>query len=306
MTLPKIIIICGPTGAGKTGGAIKLAEIFSGEIINADSMQIYKYMDIGTAKPDKKELASMKHHMIDIIEPDEDFNAALYSEKAGNIANNLYKNNITPFVVGGTGLYIKALIYGMFKDASDDKIKKDLKNEMDKIGVNRMHERLMQIDPEAALKINKNDSFRILRALGVYETTGKKISEHHKKHEFKKKYFNALKIGITEERNILYERINNRADMMIKNGFIEEVESLLKRGYSENLKSMQSLGYRHICLFLQGKLSKNDALEEMKKDTRRYAKRQLTWFKKDTDTIWTTPDNLLNLTDRISRFLQEE
>ncbi|MBW1616572.1 MAG: tRNA (adenosine(37)-N6)-dimethylallyltransferase MiaA [Deltaproteobacteria bacterium] len=301
---PRIIVICGPTGIGKTTSAIKLASIFSGEIISADSMQIYKYMNIGTAKPAIEEQKAIKHHLIDILKPNQNFSAALFSKKAEKIIGELWQNKTPSFITGGTGLYIKTLIYGIFKDKKpSEATKEQIKKEAAEKGTASLYEKLKKIDPEAAVKIDPNDAYRIIRALTVFETTGKKISSHHKTHQFAEKKFEAYKIGLEIDRQTLYKKINRRVDQMIEQGFIQETKQLLKQGYSKNLKSMQSIGYKHIISFLEGELPLDKAIDTMKRDTRRYAKRQITWFKADKEIVWTSPDNILKTVPNISAFL---
>ena len=301
---PKIVVICGPTGIGKTSVAVELARHFSGQIIGADSMQVYKYMDIGTAKPTAEEQARVVHHMIDIIEPDESFDAARYAELAGTKIFELDRQKITPFVVGGTGLYIKALLHGLFNtELSDPDIRRRLKREADAHGIESLHERLGRLDPESAKRLHPNDSYRIIRALEVVETTGKPISGHHREHGFTDQPFEALKIALNMDRAVLYARINQRVDAMIAAGFLEEVKSLLARGYSADLKSMQSIGYRHVVDFIRGRLSWEACVRTLKRDHRRYAKRQLTWFGADPQTIWKAPGQMEALKLLVEKFM---
>ncbi len=305
--LPKIIVICGPTGIGKTTSAIKLAAAFSGEIVSADSMQIYKYMNIGTAKPTIEEQKAVKHHLIDIAEPNQNFNAALFSEKAGKIIYRLWQKKIPAFVTGGTGLYIKTLIYGIFKDEkSSNAVKEKIKKEAAEKGLIFLYEKFKKKDPEAAAKIDPNDSYRIIRAITVFEATGKKISSYHKTHGFADKKFTSYKIGLEINRQTLYERINRRVDKMIEQGFIQEIKDLIGKGYSKDLKSMQSIGYKHIIDFLEGEISLDKALDTIKRNTRRYAKRQMTWFKADKEIVWLAPDNILKIVPNIRAFLYPE
>jgi tRNA dimethylallyltransferase len=223
---PKIIIICGPTGIGKTAVAVDLAQYFSGQIIGADSMQVYKYMDIGTAKPTAEEQNRVAHHMIDIVEPDETFDAARYTGLARAKIFDLNQHNITPFVVGGTGLYIKALLYGLFNaEVSDPDVRRRLKEEAAVHGSEYLHARLGRLDPESARRLHTHDTYRILRALEVVETTGKPISRHHQEHGFLEQPFRSLKIGLNMDRTDLYEGINARVDAMISAGFVDEVTS---------------------------------------------------------------------------------
>jgi len=303
---PKIIIICGPTGIGKTTVAIDLAQHLGGQIIGADSMQVYKYMDIGTAKPTAEEQARVAHHMVDIVEPDESFDAAQYAERARTKIIELDQQHITPFVVGGTGLYIKALLYGLFDEkVSDPEVRDRLKAEADARGIQCLYERLSRLDPATANRLHPNDTYRILRALEIVEATGQAISKHHKKHGFLDQPFESLKIGLNLDRTLLYERINRRVDAMISAGFLDEVKDLLARGYSANLKPMQSIGYRHMVDYIEGRLSWAECVRTMKRDHRRYAKRQLTWFGADSEIIWKAPGQVEELKLSVENFMSE-
>lgn len=303
---PKVIVICGPTALGKTSTAIHLAKHFDGEIIGADSMQIYRYMDIGTAKPTMDEQALVKHHMIDFIDPDEHFDARKYAILAREKVMELCGQKIIPFVVGGTGLYIKALFYGLFKtEASDSDIRGHLKAEVQVCGNADLYKRLCRQDPETARKIHPNDTYRIIRALEVYALTGKTLSELHQAHGFKDIPFVVLKIGLHIDREILYDRINKRVEIMINSGFVNEVKRLLAMGYSPEQKSMQSIGYRHIVNFIEGHCTWDETVRTLKRDTRRYAKRQMTWFKADPEVIWKEPEALEDIKGLIKKFLQE-
>lgn len=303
---PKIVVICGPTGVGKTSAAIEVAREFNGEIINADSMQIYKYMDIGTAKATPDEQARVKHHMIDIVDPDEPFDAAMYAKMARETIMELDRQEVVSFVAGGTGFYIKALLYGLFigpAEGGDVNIRELLKAEAAVHGTAFLHTRLSKCDSTAAENIHPNDTYRIIRALEIYEITGKSISEYHEKHRFADEPFKVLTIGLDINREILYDRINSRVDAMIDAGFVDEVKGLLDKGYSENLKSMQSIGYRHITDYINGRLSWDEALSTLKRDTRRYAKRQLTWFKADLRIAWIKPEQLEDIVRLIKKFM---
>ena len=302
---PKVIIICGPTGIGKTSVAIRIAEAVSGEIISADSMQIYRHMDIGTAKPTQTELARAHHHMIDIVNPDEHFDAALFSGIAYDKVLNLDERCIVPIVAGGTGLYIKALIYGLFSaDPADPNIRMRLKEEADAHGAGFLYKRLAESDPNAAEKIHPNDTYRIIRALEMVEATGKTISKHHGEHKFADKRYKVLKIGLQMEREALYNRINQRVDVMIEKGLVDEARGLLERGYSQDLKSMQSIGYRHMVDFIKGRVSLDETIRTLKRDTRRYAKRQMTWFNADPEIVRTKPEETEDIMLRVKDFLQ--
>jgi tRNA dimethylallyltransferase len=301
---PSIIVVCGPTGIGKTAAAIEIAETFGGEIISADSMQVYRLMDIGTAKPTAEEKARIPHHLVDIVAPDEDFDAARFASLARPLIFALNRRNKLPVVAGGTGLYVKALIHGLSQARpAAPEIRRKLKEEAASQGTSALHARLGRIDPQAAARIHPNDGFRIIRALETYEVTGRPISDHHCKHGFAESPFRALKIGLTMDRKALYERINQRVDLMIAAGLLVEVKGLLGKGYSEKLKAMQSIGYRHMADYLAGRLSWEESVRTLKRDSRRYAKRQMTWFRADSEVTWIPPTQLQNIYPEIHRFL---
>lgn len=301
----KVVIICGPTGVGKTRFAIDLALKFGGEIIGADSVQIYRLLDIGSAKPTAEERAAVPHHLVDIIEPDQSFSAADYAAMAHEVLADFQIRNVLPVVVGGTGLYIKALVYGLFEaPLADDAIRRRLRREVDRIGAPALHRRLAQSDPRAADRIHPNDALRITRALEVLETTGNSISYHQQTHGFKEPLVDTLRIGLTLPREQLYDRINQRVDMMLAAGLQEEVRGLLDQGYDPQLKSMQSLGYRHMTAFLQDAVGWDETVVALKRDHRRYAKRQLTWFAADSSVHWLQPDEIDAAIELTARFLK--
>jgi tRNA dimethylallyltransferase len=286
---------------------MRLAEIFDGEIVGADSMQIYRHMDIGTAKPTAKEKAQVKHHMIDIIDPDERFDARQYAVMARERVETLYHRNKIPFVVGGTGFYIKALLNGLFEtEAEGENIRNGLKKEADIHGAAFLYDRLCRQDPEASKKIHPNDAYRIIRALEVLAMTGKAISGLHKAHGFNDHPFVVLKIGLHIPREILYDRINKRVDVMIDHGLLDEVKGLLAMGCSPDSKSMQSIGYRHMVDFIYGDCSWEETVRTFKRDTRRYAKRQMTWFRADPEIIWKAPDAMEDIKILIQKFLTQK
>ena len=299
----KIIVICGPTGIGKTGFAVKLARQFNGQIISADSMQIYRQLDIGTAKPTKEEQALALHHMIDIIEPDMDYDANKFSKEGRSKIDQLLEKKILSFVVGGTGFYIKALLQGLFKPVKANlEVRAQLKRELENNGANALHDRLKKCDPKAALALHPNDTYRVARALEIYLVSGQPITKMQKLHGFDENYYQALKIGLQMDRELLYKRINQRVDQMIKHGFLDEVKTLLQKGYKRDLKSMQSIGYRHLIAFIDKRLSWEEAVTTLKRDTRRYAKRQLTWFKADKEIIWLSPNETTKAGEMINQF----
>ncbi len=302
---PKVIVICGPTGIGKTSVGIRLAEIAGGEIISADSMQIYRYMDIGTAKPTAGEQNRIPHHMIDIVDPDEDFDAVRFAKLARERVMQLHNRGGVPFVVGGTGLYIKALLHGLFRSTPvDPAIRARLTKEADENGAGGLYDRLQQVDPDTAGRLHPNDTYRIIRALETIESSGRSISAHHQDHGFADEPFNALKIGLQMDRQTLYDRIDQRVDLMIQAGLVDEVKKLLELGYSADLKSMQSIGYRHVTDYIEGRLSRDECVRTLKRDTRRFAKRQITWFGADRQIQWHEPEQLndiIRLAERFSR-----
>ncbi len=304
MILPKAIIICGPTGVGKTSFAIELAKRFQGEIIGADSMQIYRHMDIGTAKPTLAERSMVPHHMVDIVDPDEPFDAESYATLSLSIVMALQARQVLPFVVGGTGLYIKSLIYGLFDvQPRDNEIRIRLKQEAEKEGAGALFERLQQVDPVTAQKLHLNDSYRVIRALEVYEASGVPISEFQQRHRFQESRLTTLKLGLHMDRGQLYERIDARVDMMIQAGLVDEVRRLREAGYSGELKSMQSIGYRHMHDFFCGRLDWPETIRTLKRDTRRYAKRQMTWFKADREVVWVDPVVSEEIENTIKQFI---
>ncbi len=303
---PKIIVICGPTASGKTTIGIAVARTFSGEIVGADSMQIYRYMDIGTAKPTANERSEVAHHMIDIVDPDDSFDAKQYATLAREKIADLYRRKVVPFIVGGTGFYIKALVHGLFQVLPADlDIRRRLTREAEIHGTTALYQRLLKNDPLGAEKIHPNDRYRIVRSLEVYELTGKKISGLHREHGFKDALFKVLKVGLDMERETLYRRIDQRVDAMIEAGLVDEVKGLIVKGYNAKLKSMQAIGYRHIADYLRGHCSWNETLRTLKRDTRRYAKRQLTWFKADSEIVWMAPGQLPDIQKSVRKFLQE-
>ncbi|MBW1865696.1 MAG: tRNA (adenosine(37)-N6)-dimethylallyltransferase MiaA [Deltaproteobacteria bacterium] len=303
---PTAIIICGPTGIGKTSFAIELAKLFQGEIIGADSMQIYRHMDIGTAKPTSAERSVVRHYMVDIVDPDEPFDAETYAALSLSIVMALQTKQILPFVVGGTGLYIKSLIYGLFDAQPTDKeIRIRLKQEAEKEGPAVLFERLKQVDPVTARKVHVNDIYRIVRALEVYETSGTPISDYQQQHRFQESSVTTLKFGLHMELDHLYDRIDRRVDMMIRAGLLEEVRRLRESGYSRELKPMQSIGYRHMLDFLDGCLDWPETIRTLKRDTRRYAKRQMTWFKADREVVWVDPVVSKDVENRVRNFLTD-
>jgi tRNA dimethylallyltransferase len=287
----KLVIVVGPTAAGKSDLVLKLVPRLNAEVINADSQQVYRQMDIGTAKPSKTERAKVPHHLIDVVDPDEEFNVARYRELATACVQEIQSRGKQVIVSGGTGLYIKALTRGLFVGpAQDAGIRKTLNAEADANGLSSLYQTLERVDSSATSWIHPNDRQRIIRALEVYQLTGKPISEWQKEHAFGESVFTTLKIGLDRQRAELYERINQRCDQMINAGLVDEVKGLFDKGYGSHLNALRSVGYRHMGLFLMGRLRLEEAVHLMKRDTRRLAKRQLTWFRRDEEIHWFHPE----------------
>jgi len=302
--MKKIIIICGPTGIGKTTFAISVARRFNGEIIGADSMQIYKHMNIGTAKPEPEELSQIPHHLVDFLDPKDDFDAGQYVKAADKSIEDMTTRGKIPIITGGTGLYIKALLYGLFRsEPICEKTLSQLTRDLGEAGSLNLYQKLEKCDPKSAQKIHPNDSFRVIRALEVYQTTGQRISDRQKNHDFDDLRYNSMKIGLTMDREKLYDRINKRVDVMLNQGLLNEVTTLVENGYSFDLKPMQSIGYKHMGMFIENKVSWEEAVRLLKRDTRRYAKRQFTWFRKDKEIIWFQPSQFDLAEKLIKEFL---
>ena len=301
-----LVIICSPTATGKTELAIELASIFGGEILSADSLQVYRYLDIGTAKPSIEQRNKIRHHMIDVVNPDEEFNAAIYTEQARTIIDNLFSQGKPVFVVGGTGLYIRALLRGIIDTpAVDDKIRNHYRELRDLHGKEYLYQLLKRRDAQAALKIKPNDSIRVIRALEVLEQSGESIIEMQKRHSFADCPYATYKIGLQFDREELKNRIVRRTEKMVAAGLLGEVKNLLDRGYSGKLKPLQSLGYKQVIEFLSGKYDWETALHLIARNTWHYAKRQMTWFAADKEINWYNPDNLDNIKINIETFRRE-
>lgn len=300
MNKPKVVVICGPTASGKTSLSIELAKQINGEIISSDSMQIYKNMDIGTAKPSTEEMQGIKHYMLDFVEPNQRYSVAEFKKDAENAIEEILKKGKTPIVVGGTGLYVDSLIYGIeYQDIKiDEKYRKYLEKRVEEEGLEVLYNEAKKIDPTAIQKISQNDKKRILRILEIYQATGKNKTEQEiesRKNDIKYDY---KVFAINMDREILYERINKRVDIMIEQGLIQEVKNLLQK-YDEFPTAMQGLGYKEVVEYLQEKITKEEMVEKIKMETRRYAKRQITWFRKNKQTIWIGPHDLQMILDNI-------
>jgi len=266
---------------------LQLAEAMNGEIVNADSMQVYIHMDIGTDKPPVEVRKRLKHHLIDLIYPDQPFDAARYREVASHAIEAITRMGKKVFVVGGTGLYLKALVQGLFAcPPIPQDVRRALREEARLQGTNHLHEELRRVDGAVAVRIHPKDTFRIVRALEVFRSTGKTISELRRAHRFSPIPYRVLTLAIDVEREELYRRIEARVDRMMERGLVGEVERLFDLGYDRNLRALQSIGYRHVGAYLHGELSLYQAIGLIKRDSRRYAKRQWTWFKGDSSVLW--------------------
>ena len=287
MTKPKVIVICGPTASGKTALSIELAKKINGEIVSCDSMQIYKDMDIGTAKPTIEEMQGIKHYMLDFVSPDERYSVADYKKQAKQAIREIIEKGKVPIVVGGTGLYVDSLIYEIeYQDIEfDEKYRKQLEERSEKEGLEVLYNEAKKIDPEAITKISPNDKKRILRILEIYNATGKNKTEQEKESRKNEVEFDYKVYAISWDREKLYDRINQRVDIMIDQGLIEEVQKIYSK-YNKFPTAMQGLGYKEVLEYLEGKCNKQEMIDKIKQETRRYAKRQLTWFRKNKQTIW--------------------
>lgn len=283
----KVIIIAGPTAVGKTKYSIEIAKAVGGEIVSADSMQIYKYMDIGSAKPTKEELAMVKHYLVDEIDPRDDFSVAEYQVLAKRYIDQIFDSGKTPVISGGTGLYINSLLYDMDFSVMPKQtgFRKQLQQEAETHGVEHVHDRLKALDPSAAARIHPNNLKKVIRALEVIETTGEGIREFRESFVPTKAY-QCILIGLSRDRDELYRRIDERVDELMKAGLVDEIESLLEKGLTESNISMKGIGYKEIIVHLHGEYDLSEAVRLVKQNTRHYAKRQMTWLRRYQDMIW--------------------
>lgn len=287
MNKPKVIVICGPTASGKTSLSIELAKKINGEIISCDSMQIYKDMNIGTAKVTEEEMQGIQHYLIDFVSPDVRYSVANYKNDAEKAIETIIDKGKIPIIVGGTGLYLDSLIYGIEypKIKFDEKYREKLENEIEENGLEYLYSKAKEIDEQAMQKISPNDKKRIIRVLEIYYATGKNKTEQEIESRKKEVKYDYKIFAINMDREKLYERINIRVDKMIENGLIEEVEDLQKK-YNHFPTAMQGLGYKEVVEYLQNQITRDEMIEKIKQESRRYAKRQLTWFRKNKQTIW--------------------
>lgn len=299
-----VIILIGPTAAGKTALSLDLAQRFACEIVGLDSMQVYRHMDIGTAKATPEERRQVPHHLLDLVNPDEEYHAARYFRDAIEVCQAIVARGRLPLLVGGTGLYLRALQEGLFTiAASDETVRTRLRERLSQEGRAALFAELADTDPESAARIHVNDTHRLLRALEILQITGISWTEHIRRQRPRPGFAQVLKIGLRHERDVLYERINLRVRQMVDLGLLEEVEKLSGMGYGPELKSMQAIGYRHMLHFLSREWSWDEAFSLLARDTRRYAKRQLTWFGGDADIHWVEPQDRQAVFDRVAAFL---
>jgi len=283
---PLVLAIVGPTASGKTSASLLLAERLNGEIISADSRQIYKHLDIGTAKPTRADRKRVKHYFIDILEPDEEYSAGQFAKEARRVVERILEGRKLPILVGGSGLYVRSVIDGLFEGPGEDpEVRARLADQLAREGVESLFEGLKKVDPVTAAKMTEVKPRRVIRALEVYYITGKPLSEFHAEQETKPE-FTAIQVGLNWKRQELYDRINQRVDRMIADGFVDEVKSLRARGYDRRLNALNTVGYKEVFDYLDGSRSLEDTITLIKRNSRRFAKRQLTWFRADKRIQW--------------------
>ncbi|MEN6315286.1 MAG: tRNA (adenosine(37)-N6)-dimethylallyltransferase MiaA [Clostridiaceae bacterium] len=302
-----VIVLVGPTASGKTGVSIELAKRIGASIVSSDSMQIYRYMDIGTAKPDAGERAGIRHYLIDEVDPDENFSVAKYRELALKYIAQILSEGKRAIVVGGTGLYINSLLYNInFSETiCDEELREALKNEAKEKGNRHLYERLAAIDPEAASKIHENDVKRVIRAIEVYTHTNKPISEHARLSRQEPPPYRYIVFGLKWDRSKLYERIEKRVDNMLQSGLVEEVRKLMDLGYDKGTTAMQGIGYKEIAGYLKGEHSLEETIYILKRDTRHYAKRQMTWFNRLEEIHWLEMNENSDFREVAQKIIQE-
>jgi tRNA dimethylallyltransferase len=305
---PPVVVVTGPTGSGKTDLAIALARRFDGEIVNADSMQVFRYMDIGTAKPTPEERLQVPHHLFDVADPDEDYSAGRYAKEARAAATAIHERGRVVLLTGGTGLYIRAFLDGLIETGHvDQALRERLENEQRRAAEEgdpaRLHRRLKEFDADAAERIHPNDVRRTVRALEILQQSGRTASSVREAHGFRDRPFRVLHLSIDPGRKTLVERIDRRAEGMIKAGLLQEVRDLRERGYASDLRPMQAIGYRHIQPVVDGSDTLANALEAMKIDTRRFARRQCTWIRAIPDVHWHDPSEAEAILERVAGFL---
>ncbi len=285
--LKPLVILVGPTAIGKSRIAIEVAQALGTEILTADSTQVYRGMNIGTDTPSEEDRQQVPHRLIDLVEPDEPFNAGEFRRQALEEISRLYEKGLLPLVVGGTGLYVRALLHGLWAGPpGDHTLRRKLEEEARARGGESMYQELSHVDPATARRLHPRDTVKVLRALEVYRQTGIRLSKAHEEHRGQAKPFRALVLGLTMDRALLYQHIDHRVDVELAKGLVDETQTLLAKGYSRNLVSMKSLGYRQMAGYLEGECSFDEAVRRLKRDTRHFAKRQMTWFRKEPGLMW--------------------
>lgn len=302
-----LVILTGPTAAGKTALSIALAKAIGGEIISADSMQVYRHMDIGSAKITPEEMEGIPHYLIDVLEPDQEFNVVVFQELAKQAAAEIYSRGHIPIVAGGTGFYIQALVYDIdfTENDEDTAFRRTLEEQAKREGTEALYERLRAVDPESCESIHAHNIKRVIRAIEFYEKTGKKISEHNREQRQNDSPYNFAYFVLNDDRERIYERINVRVDLMMAQGLVEEVRALRESGCRKEMVSMQGLGYKELLSYLEGETSMEEAVYLIKRDTRHFAKRQLTWFRREKEVIWVDKTVFDHDSQKILNFMQD-
>ena len=303
-----MIILAGPTAVGKTAASIRLAKAVGGEIISADSMQVYRHMDIGSAKIRQEEMEGVPHYLVDVLEPEEDFNVVRFQQMAKAAAEEIYARGRIPIAAGGTGFYIQALLYDIdfTENDGDSSFRRELEKTAEEKGGEYLHALLQEADPEAALQIHPHNIKRMIRALEFHHQTGGKISEHNETEREKESPYNFAYFVLTDDRSRLYDRIDRRVDLMMEEGLLDEVRFLKERGVRRDSTAMQGLGYKELYAFLDGEYPLEEAVRIIKRDTRHFAKRQLTWFKRERDVIWADKSVIGQDDDAVIDFILKE
>ena len=303
-----MIILAGPTAVGKTAASIRLAKAVGGEIISADSMQVYRHMDIGSAKIRPEEMEGVPHYLVDVLEPEEDFNVVRFQQMAKAAAEEIYARGRIPIAAGGTGFYIQALLYDIdfTENDGDSSFRRKLEKTAEEKGGEYLHSLLQEADPEAALQIHPHNIKRMIRALEFHHQTGGKISEHNETEREKESPYNFVYFVLTDDRSRLYDRIDRRVDLMMEEGLLDEVRFLKERGVRRDSTAMQGLGYKELYAFLDGEYPLEEAVRIIKRDTRHFAKRQLTWFKRERDVIWADKSVIGQDDDAVIDFILKE
>ncbi len=304
-----LVVLAGPTAVGKTRLSIHLAQALNGEVISADSMQVYRHMDIGSAKITPEEMGQIPHHLIDVLDPEEDFHVVRFQQMAKQALLDIWGRGRVPLLVGGTGFYIQAVVrdisFGEERD-SENGYRQELESLAKQKGALWLHEKLAAVDPEAARQIHPNNQKRVLRALEYYHDTGNLISDHNREQQAKASAYNCAYFVLNDDRALLYQRIENRVDRMMADGLLKEVKALQERGCTRDMASMQGLGYQEILAYLEGEYSLEEAVRRIKRDTRHFAKRQLTWFKREKEVIWVHRKDFDDQEERMLEYMLDQ